>query len=445
MKTSSIFVCQKCGAQSPKWAGRCSECGTWNSLVEETRVNNQGKQDKRVNFTKEIRPVLASQVSLQKKKRLSTGMREVDQVLGGGIVAGSAVLFSGQPGIGKSTLLSQIALNLAEKDHLVIYACGEESPEQVKIRLNRLGLSEKTDNLILFPETNVDLLIEIVQKDYVKGERALLIVDSIQTLITNDLAGVAGSIGQVRETTGRLIQLAKFKQIPIFIVGHVTKSGSLAGPKTIEHAVDTVLYFEGERSSDLRLLRAVKNRFGPADEVGVFEMTNKGLKEIINPSLIQLDKNQSSIGLAYCVVFEGTRPMVVEIQSLVVKSFAPMPKRVVNGIDKRRAEMLIAVVQKYLRLPLWEYDVFINIAGGFKVTEPAADLAICAAILSSYKNKALKPKTVFVGEVSLLGNVFSVSKQEKRQRQARALGLKDFVASKNCPYLNNLKKFLINS
>jgi len=225
----------------------------------------------------------------------------------------------------------------------------------------------------------------------------------------------------------------------------VTKSGSLAGPKTIEHAVDTVLYFEGERSSDLRLLRAVKNRFGPADEVGVFEMTGKGLKEVSNPSLIQLDKNQSSIGLAYCVVFEGTRPMVVEIQALVTKSFAPIPKRVVNGIDKRRAEMLIAVVQKYLKLPLWEYDIFINIAGGFKVTEPAADLAICAALVSSYKNKALKKKSVFVGEVSLLGNVSQVSREDKRKKQSRVLGLANFVDNKNCLYLNNLKKFLVNS
>jgi len=445
MKTSSIFVCQKCGAQSPKWVGRCAECGSWNSLVEETRASDQGKQGKRVNFKKEVKPISINEVSSEKRKKLPTGMKEVDQVLGGGIVAGSVVLFSGQPGIGKSTLLSQIALSLIKKDNLVIYACGEESPEQVKLRLNRLGLNEKTDNLILFPETNVDLLIEIVQKDYIKDKHLLLIVDSIQTLITNDLAGVAGSIGQVREATGRLIQLAKFKQVPTFIVGHVTKSGSLAGPKTIEHAVDTVLYFEGERSSDLRLLRAVKNRFGPVDEVGVFEMSDKGLKEVTNPSLIQFSKNQSSIGLAYCVVFEGTRPMVVEIQSLVTKSFAPMPKRVVNGIDKRRAEMLIAVVQKYLKLPLWEYDVFINIAGGFKVTEPAADLAICAALLSSYKNKALKEKSVFVGEVSLLGNVTQVSKQERRQKQAKALGLLNFVTNKNCPYVNNLRKFLINS
>ncbi|MBU2592450.1 MAG: DNA repair protein RadA [Patescibacteria group bacterium] len=440
-KTSSIFICQKCGAQSPRWAGRCSECGAWSSLVEETKVEQTSVQ-KGKKVKREAKLFSLGQVSISEKERVKTGVEELDRVLGGGIVAGSVVLFSGQPGIGKSTLLTQIALKLL-KNKTVVYVCGEESPQQVKLRISRLGGGGELANFFLFPETDVDLIISKIQTSKFQLPDSVLIIDSIQTLTTTDLSSVAGSVGQVRESTHRLIDLAKTKQIPIFLVGHVTKQGFLAGPKTIEHAVDTVLYFEGERSGDLRLLRSIKNRFGPTDEVGVFSMGDKGLIEVKNPSLISSDQNSTSrIGLAYSVVFEGTRPMVVEIQSLVTKSFAPIPKRVVNGLDRRRAEMLIAITQKHLRLPLWEYDVFINIAGGLKITEPAADLAVCAAIYSSYKNKSLVKGNCLIGEVSLLGSVNLIGNMEKRIKQAKAVGLTKIYSSGNLPKINFVSKII---
>lgn len=443
MKTSSIFVCQKCGAQSPGWSGRCAECGAWSSLVEESKIE-QTKTVGSKRVRKEAELFKLGEIVIDTKERIKTGVGELDRVLGGGVVAGSVVLFSGQPGIGKSTLLTQIALKLL-KNKTVVYVCGEESPEQVKLRVSRLGGAEKglVNNLFLFPETDVDMIIEKIRNLKLEIRNTLLVVDSIQTLTTTDLSSVAGSVGQVRESTHRLIELSKTKQIPTFLVGHVTKQGSLAGPKTIEHAVDTVLHFEGERSADLRLLRSVKNRFGPTDEVGVFQMTEKGLVEVRNPSLLAVDDDFGpKTGLAYTVVFEGTRPMVVEIQSLVTKSFSPIPKRIVNGIDKRRAEMLIAVCQKQLRLSLWEYDVFINVAGGFKINEPAADLAICAAVYSSFKNKALAKGSCFIGEVSLLGSVNRVGKMEKRVKQAEAIGLKKINSRKNLPRVTSLKAFL---
>jgi len=410
--------------------------------VEETKVE-QTLVQKGKKIKKEAKLFSLGQVSISEKERTETGVGELDRVLGGGIVAGSVVLFSGQPGIGKSTLLTQIALRLL-KNKTVVYVCGEESPQQVKLRIGRLGGGDGLANFFLFPETDVDLIIEKISHLETKTSNLLLVVDSIQTLTTTDLSSVAGSVGQVRESTHRLIDLAKTKQISIFLVGHVTKQGSLAGPKTIEHAVDTVLYFEGERSGDLRLLRSVKNRFGPTDEVGVFSMGDKGLIEVKNPSLISSDQDSTSrIGLAYSVVFEGTRPMVVEIQSLVTKSFAPIPKRVVNGLDRRRTEMLIAITQKHLRLPLWEYDVFINIAGGLKITEPAADLAVCAAIYSSFKNKSLVKGSCFIGEVSLLGSVNLVGNMEKRAKQAEAVGLTKIYSSNNLPKVNFVSKIVL--
>ncbi len=410
--------------------------------MEETKVE-QTLVQKGKKIKKEAKLFSLGQVSISEKERTETGVGELDRVLGGGIVAGSVVLFSGQPGIGKSTLLTQIALRLL-KNKTVVYVCGEESPQQVKLRIGRLGGGDGLANFFLFPETDVDLIIEKISHLETKTSNLLLVVDSIQTLTTTDLSSVAGSVGQVRESTHRLIDLAKTKQISIFLVGHVTKQGSLAGPKTIEHAVDTVLYFEGERSGDLRLLRSVKNRFGPTDEVGVFSMGDKGLIEVKNPSLISSDQDSTSrIGLAYSVVFEGTRPMVVEIQSLVTKSFAPIPKRVVNGLDRRRTEMLIAITQKHLRLPLWEYDVFINIAGGLKITEPAADLAVCAAIYSSFKNKSLVKGSCFIGEVSLLGSVNLVGNMEKRAKQAEAVGLTKIYSSNNLPKVNFVSKIVL--
>ncbi len=459
-KSTTVYVCDNCGYHSAKWLGQCPECGEWGSLrqlrikSEELRIK-KGRSLQSLRSIQSVRLLRLNQIKPRSVKRIKTGIGELDRVLGGGIVPGSVVLFAGEPGIGKSTLLTQVALSLgsarpAGEPPTTIYICGEESPEQVRLRLTRL-LSDQSDqsnnsDLLFLPETDIDLIIDQIANCKLQMVK-LLIIDSIQTLYTTDLPGTAGSITQVRECTQRLIQLAKTKQMAIFLVGHVTKKGVLAGPKTIEHAVDTVLYFEGERSADLRLLRSVKNRFGPTDEVGVFQMTDAGLKEVINPEILLNSRPLNSkppSGSAYTVVFEGTRPMVVEIQALVTKSFAPLPKRVINGLDRRRSEMLIAVLQKYLKIPLWEYDVFLNVAGGFRVTEPAADLAVCAALYSSYKNEALSVKAVFVGEVSLLGQVNPVSREDKRQKQAQALGLTDFYSDRNITSITQLKA-LFNS
>ena len=441
MKSSSSFVCQNCGAKFPKWIGQCSECNQWGTLVEE--IEERGVEGKSKNLP-QVRVLKIKDVQKQSGKRLKTKINELDRVLGGGIVPGSVVLFAGEPGIGKSTLLTQLAVKLSEEATKVLYVCGEESPEQVRIRLDRVGNDKKDslDRFLLFPGTNVDSLIAKTKKiDKETSGNLLLIVDSIQTLTTTDLSGAAGSVGQIRECTQRLIELAKTKQIPVFLVGHVTKEGVLAGPKTIEHSIDTVLYFEGERSGDFRLLRSVKNRFGPTDEVGVFKMMDKGLVEVIDPSAFLLEGGfKSQVGSAYSIVFEGTRPVLVEIQALVTKSFTPMPKRVVNNLDRRRAEMLLAVIQKFLKLPLWDYDIFLNVAGGLKVQEPAADLAVCAAILSSYKNKSLLDKSIFFAEVSLLGETTRVGQSKKREKQAQSLGFKKIFSHQNLRGVGLLKK-----
>ncbi len=424
-------------------------------------------------------------IEAQKIERIPTGISELDRVLGGdttegeagpskaeaGIVPGSVVLFAGEPGIGKSTLLTQLALRLATKRQsdkvtkqerkkgtvalspcpleAVIYVCGEESPEQVKLRLNRISSdpSKLNDegNLLLYPETDVDNILEKLQSDKATKQqgKSLLIVDSIQTLSTSDLSGVAGSISQIRECTHRLVNFAKTTQNPVFLVGHVTKKGNIAGPKTIEHAIDTVLYFEGERTGHFRLLRSQKNRFGPTDEVGVFKMTDQGLIEVTDPSFINSEeKLQDKIGSSYTIIFEGTRPMLIEIQALISKSYAPMPKRVINGLDRRRSEMLLAVLQKHLNLPLWDYDVFLNVTGGIRVREPAADLAVCSAIYSSYKNKPLPPESVFIGEVSLLGGINRVSRLDKRKKQAKAVGFDKIYSYPGLKRITELKRTL---
>jgi len=454
-KSQTIFVCENCGAQFPKWSGQCFECGKWGSLGEQLIVSSEQSKKKEKGEAAEILRV--TDVTTDNIERMKTGIGEVDRVLGGGIVQGSIVLFAGEPGIGKSTLLTQIALSqpltsirqLADQlPTSIFYVCGEESPNQVKMRIKRLSGNNEGknfDTIFLYPETNVDeIILNLKSKiSNLKFKNSLLIVDSIQTLTTDDLTGIAGSIGQVRECTHRLINFAKETQTPVFLVGHITKEGQLAGPKTIEHSVDTVLYFEGERTADLRLLRSVKNRFGPTDEVGVFQMTEKGLTEIKDPSFLSGDKSFApKVGSSYTVVFEGTRPLVAEIQALVVKSFSPIPKRVVNGLEKNRSEMLLAVLQKYLKLPLWSYDVFLNVGAGLKVKDPASDLAVCSAVTSSFKNKTFVASSIFCGEVSLLGEVKEVSRMEKRVKQAKSLGFKNFFSGKNFERVEELRKLV---
>ncbi len=415
-KQVSRFVCQNCGVEHPKWSGQCSGCQQWNSLVEtvvavkkKTSFGGgvQGKQ-----------PVRLSQVKGKQADRQKTGIGELDRVLGGGMVGGSVVFLAGEPGIGKSTLLTQLALEIERE---VLYVCGEESPEQIKLRVNRLGKRGVGEKLSFLAETNVDEVIVSVQG--MSKKPSLVIVDSIQTMMTEDLSGMAGSVGQVRECAYRLLNMAKKLHVPVFLVGHVTKVGTIAGPKVLEHLVDTVLYLEGDKKHQFRILRAQKNRFGSVDEVGVFLMDDKGLTEVKNPSDLFLEERQKGVA-GSCVVatMEGTRPVLVEVQGLVVPSQLAVPRRVGTGVDQRRLQLLVAVLSKRCRLPLGHMDVYVNVAGGLRLNEPAVDLGVCLAVASSLKNKPLPTRVAVVGEVGLLGEIRKVSFLDKRIREAKKLG-----------------------
>ncbi len=421
VKIKTAFVCQQCGYQTPKWQGRCSNCGEWNSLEE-----TQSVVTKKETFHQgQVKALRFSEVKTYQKERIVTGIGELDRVLGGGIVPGSVVLVAGEPGIGKSTLLLQLSEALSE--NIIYYVCGEESPEQIKMRATRLGA--KGENLILIPATDVD---EITFSLASIENNSVIIVDSIQTLTTQDLVGAAGSIGQARESASRLIGFAKKKNVPVFLVGHVTKSGAIAGPKVLEHAVDAVIYFEGDQYSQLRLLRSVKNRFGATGEVGVFLMTSLGLEPVNNPAEIFLSANQVSVaGVVKTVLLKGTRPLILEVQSLVTQTNLAYPRRLAKGMSRNKLELHTAILQKHLKIPLYKEDVILNIAGGVKSEEPAVDLASCLAIWSSYKNKIIQSETIAFGEVGLLGEIRPTAQEEKRILEAKRLGYKTVISSKN--------------
>jgi len=361
-------------------------------------------------------------------ERRGTGIGELDRVLGGGLVAGEVVLLIGEPGIGKSTLLTQLALNLEK----VVYVCGEESPGQVKIRIERMQGSQRASHVSplrsemkMLAEMNVDAVLGAINKEEIQ----LLIIDSVQTLYTEDLPGMAGSVSQIRECTGRIIQYAKSKNVPVILVGHVTKDGEMAGPKVLEHMVDAVLELTGDRYYDLRLLRTQKNRFGATDEVGVFRMIESGMVEVANPSELFLsEREEGSVGSCVAVVMEGTRPVLLEVQALVVDSELPVPRRVAQGVDVRRVQILLGVLQKYTRIAIGTKDVFVKVTGGITVKEPAVDLAICLAVVSSATGKALPKNTAAVGEVGLLGEIRNVSFGEKREKEAKKLGYANFYS-----------------
>jgi DNA repair protein RadA/Sms len=422
-KTSSVFVCQQCGYQSPQFLGKCPNCESWNSLVEEVKVqSSKGKSA----IQKPKAPVRLADVKAILTNRISTGISELDLVLGGGLVPGMAVLLSGEPGIGKSTLLLQLAANwsnLSNLSNLVLYVAGEESASQIKIRAQRLGISG--ERLVILETTDVDEIND--QLSMINAQ--FIIVDSIQTLTTTDLAGTAGSVGQVRECASRLILAAKQAGIPLFLVGHVTKDGAIAGPKVLEHAVDTILNLEGEKFTPLRLLRTSKNRFGPTDEVGVFEMGDAGLKPADLSNLSNWSNLSNLPGSCLTITMEGTRPMLAEIQALVTSTLMPNPRRVASGVNYNRLQTIVAILQKRLNLPLYKEDIYVSVSGGLKIEEPAADLAIALAILSSYKNKAVPEKSVAIGELDLLGNVRVVNSQERRVKEARKLGFKNILIS----------------
>lgn len=427
--------------------GRCPECGTWNSLVEQVARDKQGLRPNSLRLQGNAKIIKLSEVEKQRFERVSTGLGEFDRVLGGGIVPGSLVLVSGDPGIGKSTLLTQLALGIGTTgqplDTSALYVAGEESAQQIKIRAERINPGA---DLAVLNETDVDVIVGKMEEVFSQGEALdrLVIVDSIQTMETSDLSGVAGSVGQVRECAHRLQRVAKRLHIPIFLVGHVTKEGTVAGPRTLEHLVDVVLSLEGESTSNFRILRSTKNRFGPTDEVGIFEMEETGMIEVKNPSQIFLETKVEAPGSAVVATLTGLRPILVEIQALSTKSFLPAPRRTGSGIDNNRLQLLVAVLQKRLGLPLYDQDIFVNVTGGLKVYEPAADLAICLAIASSLKDKAIAGKTVIVGEVGLLGEVRGVRGLDKRVSEAKKLGFKNIISSENAKSLSQAVKLALS-
>ncbi|MDZ7587237.1 MAG: DNA repair protein RadA [Patescibacteria group bacterium] len=425
-----------------KWAGKCEQCDQWNTLVE-TLVTAQTKNSRRKsqNSGKIIK---FSDIQNKDIKRQTTGIGELDRVLGGGLVAGSVVLLAGEPGIGKSTILTQLAMKISRKTVgsvlPVLYVCGEESPEQIKLRINRLSDKVEPCHLSFLATTDVDEVVASVEA--MAKKPCLVIVDSIQTLNTQDLTGMSGSVGQIRECSFRLLNMAKELNIPVFLVGHVTKEGVIAGPKVLEHLVDTVLYLEGDKNHVFRMLRAQKNRFGPVDEVGVFTMSGNGLIEVSNPSDVFLEERQKNVaGSCVACVMEGTRPVLVEIQALVIPSQLAVPRRVGSGIDQRRLQLLTAVISKRLHLPLGTDDVYVNVAGGLNLKEPAADLAICLAIISSFKNKPVPAKMAVFGEVGLLGEVRKVSWAEKRVKEAKKLGYIKVIGPETAKDLSTAIKF----
>lgn len=408
-----IFFCQNCGFESPKWSGQCPACHEWNSFVEELKSKTSSSSTKHSLSKREILPI--KNITITDEHRISSHIPELDRVLGGGIVQGSLVLIGGEPGIGKSTLLMQVCINLSKNIRL-LYVSGEESASQIKSRADRIG--ETTENFLLFCDGNLENIIEAINETSPK----IVIIDSIQTILSSDISSAAGSVSQVREVTARILRIAKEQNITFFVIGHVTKEGMVAGPKVLEHMVDTVLYFEGDNNNLYRILRSVKNRFGATNEIGVFEMSGKGLIEVNNPSRFMIHENSSNSGSVTTAVIEGSRTLLVEIQALVSESVFQIPRRTSYGIDYNRVNLLLAVLEKRARLKLIGFDAYVNVAGGLKLNEPAVDLAIISAIISSYTNIPIHSKTVILGEVGLSGEIRAVNRAGNRVNEALNLG-----------------------
>lgn len=453
MKSKASFVCQECGYDSPQWLGKCPECGMWNTL-REIQISNFKSQISNVGNGRgqsSVEPKRLDQIKFEKKLRLLTGFSELDGVLGGGIVKGSAILLAGDPGIGKSTLLLQIALKMSQGKDPVLCVSGEESEEQIKLRADRINPTaasggKNNSSLLLLSNTNTDLVCGIIANT----KPMLVIIDSIQTMESENVAGLSGSVGQVRYAASQFIKIAKTLNIAIVIVGHVTKEGMVAGPMVLSHMVDTVLFLEGEKFTKLRILRSLKNRFGSVDEVGVFAMEEKGVEQIKNPQYLFLtpiqsgltqNENKNSFGNILTVTLEGTRAFLVEIQALVVPSRMPLPRRVTSGIDYKRLELLLAVIQKHCNLPVGTMDVFVNVASGLKLSDPGADLGICLAIFSSFKNISLS-NIVAISEVGLLGELRGASSFDKRIKEAKKLGFKDIISFNTYKTLSGVIKSL---
>lgn len=422
MKKETVFVCQHCGHSTAKWLGKCPECGEWNSLVEEKSIPVRRTGVRNGFKLRDVSAVPFTEIESQDDVRIPSGVTEFDRVLGGGIVPGTLVLIGGDPGIGKSTLLLQVADKLSAAGSLVLYISGEESERQIKLRGERLAVEAK--NVFILPETNLENIINEIER----LKPGAIIVDSIQTVFSSAIESAPGSVSQVREVAHQFLLLAKNRGIPIFLIGHITKEGSIAGPKILEHIVDTVLYFEGERHHNHRIVRAVKNRFGAANEVGVFEMTGAGLMPVANPSQMFLQERPHNVaGSIVTACMEGTRPLLVEIQALVSGTKYGTGRRMTQGLDQNRVALLIAMLEKRSGLQLTGDDVFVNIAGGLEVDEPAVDLGVVTAIVSSFKNVNVDPHTAVFGEIGLTGEVRGAMQASVRAREAQALGFKKIV------------------
>ena len=425
----SVFFCQNCGHEENKWLGQCPMCKEWNTFVEETVSTIKSSTARQM---KDVEVVSLNQIEINHEERINTGIQELNRVLGGGIVPGSLVLVGGDPGIGKSTLLLQVCQKLCESQKNVLYISGEESLKQIKLRANRMG--DFGDELYLLCETNLEVIRGVIEK----RKPDFVVIDSIQTMYNEEVASAPGSVSQVRESTNVFMQLAKGLGISIFIVGHVTKEGTVAGPKVLEHMVDTVLYFEGDRHASYRILRGVKNRFGSTNEIGVFEMREEGLAEVANPSEYMLEgRPENASGSVVACSMEGTRPLLIEIQALVCQSNFGIPRRQTTGTDFNRVNLLMAVVEKRLGAQMASCDAYVNITGGMKIMEPAIDLGIVLAILSSFRNRPLTPKLMAFGEVGLSGEVRSVSMAAQRVAEAEKLGFEICVMPAVC--VENMK------
>lgn len=429
---TTVFFCQSCGYESSKWMGQCPGCREWNTFVEET-VDKKAEKILSSDHGKTHKPVSLNSVVMEQEERIQTGMQEFDRVLGGGIVPGSLVLVGGDPGIGKSTLLLQICQILSQMKRSTLYISGEESLQQIKIRADRIG--QFTDSLHLLCETNLNTIRAMIERE----KPQIVIIDSIQTMYSEDITSAPGSVSQVREATSAFMQIAKGVGITIFIVGHVTKEGVVAGPRVLEHMVDTVLYFEGDRHAAYRILRSVKNRFGSTNEIGVFEMGSSGLKQVLNPSEYMLSgKPEGASGSIVTCSLEGTRPILLEVQALVCRSNFGIPRRTVAGADMNRLNLLMAVLEKRNGMPMGKCDAYVNIAGGIRMTEPALDLGIVLALVSSFKDISISERTICFGEVGLSGEVRAVNMAQQRVQEAKKLGFETCILPKVC--LKNMGK-----
>jgi DNA repair protein RadA/Sms len=423
-KIKKNFVCSHCGAISPKWMGQCVDCGNWNSIYEEVET----QEDQNIVLGVQLKPEILSIDTISEKHRIQTGIEELNRVLGGGLVPSSAILIGGDPGIGKSTLLLQLTSKLDNLGVKSLYVSGEESTDQIKLRAHRLGVDNK--NSYIISATNINDILATI--DSIKHEIKLVVIDSIQTIYSRDFSSAPGTVSQIRSTTHSLISYAKKNDIILLLVGHVTKDGQLAGPKVLEHMVDTVLYFEGDSSYNFRILRSIKNRFGSINEIGLFEMCSNGLREVQNPSELFLIDRQSNVsGISVFAGIEGSRPILVEIQALIAPSNIPMPRRSVVGWDQNRLAMILAVLSVRYGLNLGNYEVYLSVAGGLKITEPGADLAVAAAIISAAMNSPLPKNSVFFGEIGLSGEVRRVNQTESRVKESKKLGFTNIFCNAN--------------